>query len=559
MAVTMPEGTLGERLERYLEGFGNRHGLEESGIEDGVVNLTVSPESVPAVLATAREDLNIRHLSYLTVVDRQGFFEITYALADLRGADVRVKTTIQGEEPVIGTVTHVYPTANWHEAGGVRHVRGRVRGASRLAADVHVAGPLRPPPAFEELRDKRPPDLRRVAIAMLREEKNLGSQSLGGTEGGRLTNPDIRDEFGLETLDMNMGPQHPAMHGLLRLILELDGETVVRCDPVMGYLHRCQEKIAENRMYPAVIPLTDRLDYFANIHNEHGYCLAVEDLLDVEIPPRAEYIRVLMSELMRLASHIPSLGFLMLELGAFTPILYGFRERERIQTLFEAITGARMMFHYVRIGGVKADLPPDIPQRIWDYIESLEANYQSDFVDLVQGNEIFISRTRNVGRMSPDKALDMGLTGPPLRCTGVDFDIRRDYPYSIYNELDFDVITEDAGDVEASYKVRVREILESIKLIKQCLEKLPEGEVMGDTGRRIRPAEGEGFSRIESPRGEFSVHVVSDGTDTPYRVHYRDPSFCNMQLLQEIVPGHYLPDIMPIMGLIDPVSGGWDK
>ena len=394
---------------------------------------------------------------------------------------------------------------------------------------------------------------------MLSEERNIESAVLSGRESARLTNPDIRDEFGLETMDMNMGPQHPAMHGLLRLILELDGETVVRCDPVMGYLHRCQEKIAENRMYPAVIPLTDRLDYFANMHNEHGYCLAVEDLLDVEIPPRAEYIRVLMCELMRLASHIPSLGFLMLELGAFTPILYGFRERERIQTIFEAVTGARMMFHYIRIGGVKADLPPDIPQQIWDYIETLEANYQSDFVDLVQGNEIFISRTRNVGKMTPDKALEMGLTGPPLRCTGVDYDIRRDYPYSIYNELDFDVITEDAGDVESSYKVRVREILESIKLIKQCLENMPEGEVMGDTGRRIRPAEGEGFSRVESPRGEFAVHVVSDGSDTPYRVHYRDPSFCNMQLLQEVVPGHYLPDIMPIMGLIDPVSGGWDK
>ena len=394
---------------------------------------------------------------------------------------------------------------------------------------------------------------------MLSEERNIESTALSGRESARLTNPDIRDEFGLETMDMNMGPQHPAMHGLLRLILELDGETVVRCDPVMGYLHRCQEKIAENRMYPAVIPLTDRLDYFANMHNEHGYCLAVEDMLDVEIPPRAEYIRVLMCELMRLASHIPSLGFLMLELGAFTPILYGFRERERIQTIFEAVTGARMMFHYIRIGGVKADLPPEIPQQIWDYIETLEANYQSDFVDLVQGNEIFISRTRNVGAMSQDKALEMGLSGPPLRCTGVDYDIRRDYPYSIYDELDFDVITEDAGDVEASYKVRVRELLESIKLIKQCLENMPEGEVMGDTGRRIRPAEGEGFSRIESPRGEFAVHVVSDGSDTPYRVHYRDPSFCNMQLLQEVVPGHYLPDIMPIMGLIDPVSGGWDK
>ncbi|MBA2344692.1 MAG: NADH-quinone oxidoreductase subunit D [Rubrobacter sp.] len=396
-------------------------------------------------------------------------------------------------------------------------------------------------------------------MSMLGQDKREESITLSGRESGRLASPDVRDEFGLETLDMNMGPQHPAMHGLLRLILELDGETVVRCDPVMGYLHRCQEKIAENRMYPAVIPLTDRLDYFANMHNEHGYVLAVEDLLDVEIPPRAEYIRVLMCELMRLASHIPSLGFLMLELGAFTPILYCFRERERIQTIFEAVTGARMMFHYIRIGGVKADLPPDIPQKIWDYLEGLEQRFQSDFVDLIQGNEIFISRTRGVGTMSQEKALEMGLTGPPLRCTGVDFDIRRDYPYSIYPELEFDVITDQAGDVEASYRVRIAEALQSIRLIKQCLEKMPEGEVMGDLGRRLRPAEGDGFGRVESPRGEFSVHVVSDGSDTPYRVHYRDPSFCNMQLLQEVIPGHYLPDIMPIMGLIDPVSGGWDK
>ena len=375
----------------------------------------------------------------------------------------------------------------------------------------------------------------------------------------RLFRPDVRDEFGLETIDMNMGPQHPAMHGLLRLILELDGETVMRCDPVMGYLHRCQEKIAENRMYPAVIPMTDRLDYFANMHNEHGYCLAVEDLLDVEIPPRAEYIRVLMCELMRLASHIPSIGFLLLELGAFTPILYAFRERERIQSIFEAVTGARMMFHYIRIGGVKADLPPDIPEKIWTFIEGLEKNFKPDFVDLIQGNEIFISRTRGVGQLTQEKAVEMGLTGPPLRCTGVDFDIRRDYPYSIYPELDFDVITDQGGDVEASYRVRLGECLQSIRLIKQCLEKMPEGEVIGDLGRRIRPPEGEGFGRIESPRGEFAVHIVSDGSDTPYRVHYRDPSFVNMQLLQEIVPGHYLPDIMPIMGLVDPVSGGWDK
>jgi NADH-quinone oxidoreductase subunit D len=394
---------------------------------------------------------------------------------------------------------------------------------------------------------------------MLGEERRTDHSALTEPASGRLVNPDVRDEFGLETIDMNMGPQHPAMHGLLRLILELDGETVVRCDPVMGYLHRCQEKIAENRMYPAVIPLTDRLDYFANMHNEHGYVLAVEDLLDVEIPPRAEYIRVLMCELMRLASHIPSIGFLLLELGAFTPILYAFRERERIQSIFEAVTGARMMFHYIRIGGVKADLPPDIPEKIWSFIESLEKNFQSDFVDLIEGNEIFISRTRNVGKLTQEQAVEMGLTGPPLRCTGVDFDIRLDYPYSVYPELKFDVVTDTGGDVEASYRVRIGECLESVKIIKQVLEKMPEGAVMADMGRRIRPPEGEGFGRVESPRGEFAVHIVSDGSDTPYRVHYRDPSFVNMQLLQEIVPGHYLPDIMPIMGLVDPVSGGWDK
>jgi NADH-quinone oxidoreductase subunit D len=382
--------------------------------------------------------------------------------------------------------------------------------------------------------------------------------SLSG-KTGRLSGPDVRDEFGLEALDMNMGPQHPAMHGLLRLVLELDGETVVRCDPVMGYLHRCQEKIAENRMYPAVIPLTDRLDYLANIHNEHGYVLAVEDLLETEIPPRAEAIRVLMSELMRLASHIPSVGFLMLELGAFTPILYAFRERERLQNIFESITGVRMMYHYFRIGGVKADLPPGMVEEIWEYVEGLEERFEPDLVELVQGNEIFVGRTRNVGTMTPEQALEMGLTGPPLRCTGVDFDVRRDYPYGWYPNVDFDVVTDDAGDVEASYRVRIAECMQSIRIIKQVLQMLPEGEVMADMGRRIRPADGEGFGRVEGARGEFAVHVVSDGSDRPYRVHYRDPSFVNMQLLQEVVPGHYLPDIMPIMGLIDPVSGGWDK
>src|ERR687898_1329669 len=395
---------------------------------------------------------------------------------------------------------------------------------------------------------------------MLSEERRAHHEgALTEPASSRLVSPDIRDEFGLETIDMNMGPQHPAMHGLLRLILELDGETVVRCDPIMGYLHRSKEKISENRMYPAVIPITDRLDYFNNMAMEHGYCMAVEDLMGVEIPPRAEALRVLTAELSRLMSHIPSIGFLLLELGAFTPILYAFRERERAQNIMEAVTGARMMFHYIRIGGVKADLPDGISEKIWEFVEGLERRMQPDFVDLIEGNEIFISRTRGIGQLTQEKALEMGLTGPPLRCTGISFDVRRDYPYSWYPNVDFDVITDTGGDVEASYRVRIAECLESIKIIKQCLEKMPEGAVMAGMGRRIRPPEGEGFGRVESPRGEFAVHVVSDGSDTPYRVHYRDPSFVNMQLLQEIVPGHYLPDIMPIMGLVDPVSGGWDK
>ena len=394
---------------------------------------------------------------------------------------------------------------------------------------------------------------------MLREERSAESAALSGRPSGRLANPDVRDEFGLETMDMNMGPQHPSMHGLLRLILELDGETIVRCDPILGYLHRSKEKISENRMYPGVIPITDRIDYMNNMANEHGYCLAVEDLLDVEIPPRAEALRVLVSELSRLMSHIPSIGFLMLELGAFTPILYAFRERERIQDILEAITGARMMFHYIRIGGVKADLPEGIPEKIWEYMEGLEKRLQPDFIDLIEGNEIFVARTRSVGKMTQEKALEMGLTGPPLRCTGISFDVRRHYPYGWYPNVEFDVITDTEGDAEAAYRVRIGEIKQSIRIIKQVLEKLPEGEVMADVSRRIRPPEGEGFGRVESARGEYAVHVVSDGSDMPYRVHYRTPCTVNLQLLQEIVPGHYLPDIMPIMGIVDPVSGSWDK
>src|SRR4028119_2464692 len=386
-----------------------------------------------------------------------------------------------------------------------------------------------------------------------------GGVALGRPAAGRLAEPDIRDEFGLETIDMNMGPQHPAMHGLLRLILELDGETVVRCDPVMGYLHRSKEKISENRMYPAVIPITDRIDYMNNMAMEYGYCLAVEKLLDVEIPPRSDAIRALMNEFSRIMSHIPSLGFLLLELGAFTPILYAFRERERIQSIMEEVTGARMMFHYIRLGGVKADLPEGMPEKMWEYIEGLESRLQPDFIDLIEGNEIFIARTRGVGKITPEKAVDMGLTGVPLRCTGVEFDVRKHYPYGWDKNLDLDVVTDDAGDVEASYRCRIGEVRQSIRMIKQILENLPEGEVLADTGRRIRPTEGEGFGRVESARGEYAVHVVSDGSDTPYRVHYRTPCTVNMQLLQEIVPGHYLPDIMAIMGLIDPVSGAWDK
>jgi len=395
---------------------------------------------------------------------------------------------------------------------------------------------------------------------MLSEERRADQQSaLTEPAAGRLAAPDVRDEFGLETIDMNMGPQHPAMHGLLRLILELDGETVVRCDPVMGYLHRSKEKISENRMYPAVIPITDRIDYMNNMAMEYGYCLAVEKLLDVEIPPRGDAIRALMNEFSRIMSHIPSLGFLLLELGAFTPILYAFRERERIQSIMEEVTGARMMFHYIRLGGVKADLPEGMPERMWEYIEGLEGRLQPDFIDLIEGNEIFIARTRGVGKITPEKAVDMGLTGVPLRCTGVEFDVRRHYPYGWYKNLEFDVVTDEAGDVEASYRCRIGEVRQSIRMIKQILENLPGGEVMGDTGRRIRPTEGDGIGRVESARGEYAVHVVSDGSDTPYRVHYRTPCTVNMQLLQEIVPGHYLPDIMPIMGLIDPVSGAWDK
>jgi NADH-quinone oxidoreductase subunit D len=375
----------------------------------------------------------------------------------------------------------------------------------------------------------------------------------------RLVRPDVRDEFGLETIDMNMGPQHPAMHGLLRLILTLDGETIMRCDPIMGYLHRCQEKIAENRMYPAVIPMTDRLDYFANMHNEHGYCLAVEDLLEAEIPPRAEAIRVLMCELMRLASHIPSIGFLMLELGAFTPILYAFRERERIQNIFEAVTGARMMFHYLRIGGVKDDLPAGwidesirVMRKIYKFCDQME--------ELLLGNEIFQQRTRGVGIIPAELAQFYGLSGANLRASGVDWDLRRDKDMPMaWKHADFKVITHTDGDSFARTWCRLQEIRESTKIITQLLDDLPSGPIMAKVPRIIKVPEGEAYVATENPLGEMGYYVVSKGDLGPFRVKIRTASFSNVSITPWLLKGVYVPDIIAILGSLYFILGDIDR
>jgi len=363
-----------------------------------------------------------------------------------------------------------------------------------------------------------------------------------------------------ETVDMmlNMGPQHPATHGVFRMVLTVDGERVADVTPHIGYLHRGSEKLAENESYGQVVTLFDRLDYVSNLNNELIFCRAAERLMAVEPPERAQYIRTILAELNRLASHLLFLGTYAIDLGGMTPIMYGFRERERIQNLFESVTGARMMHNFIRIGGVKEDVPPGFALRVRALLDDVERGV--DEIDrLLTFNEVFLARTRGVGVIDAPTAVSCGLTGPSLRASGVAYDVRKDYPYEAYPYLSYKVPIGENGDCWDRYYMRVLECRESASMVRQCLDQMEDGPVTAQMRRIARPPKGEVYAHGENPRGDIGVFLVSDGTDKPYRVKVRAPSFCNLVALRPMMRNAYIADAVAILGSLDIVLGEVDR
>jgi NADH-quinone oxidoreductase subunit D len=382
---------------------------------------------------------------------------------------------------------------------------------------------------------------------------------------------------------LNMGPQHPSTHGVLRLVLEIDGEIIVRLYPEIGYLHTGIEKTCEAKFYQQVVPLTDRIDYLSPMANNLCYCLAVEKLLDLEIPEKAQWIRVLLSELTRLNSHLVWLGTHAMDIGALTVFLYTFREREDILRIFEAVAGQRMMTSYFRVGGLAMEPPLDLFERVQSFIRTFPEKID-EYSNLLTGNPIFINRLKGVGYLSAEDAIALGVTGPPMRASGVDLDLRRDMPYSGYEKFQFKVPISTDGDCWARYVVRLDEMRESVKMIQQALDGMPEGPIKADAPKIVLPDRekmktqmealihhfkivtegfavpaGEVYQGIESPRGQMGYYVVSDGTAKPYRVHMRNPSFATLQALETMCKGRMLADVVAVVGSIDIVLGEIDR
>ena len=373
--------------------------------------------------------------------------------------------------------------------------------------------------------------------------------------------PPMTSRLDGELLEISMGPQHPSTHGVFRMNVALDGEIVVKLKPVFGYLHRNHEQIGERTSYLGIMPYTDRLDYFASLSNNWGYALAVERLAGIEVPERAEYLRVILAELTRLQNHASLLGFLLSDMGAWgTPLMYAFREREKVLDLFESLTGSRMMCDYMRFGGCRVDARADWLQHARKIVDDFP-RFLDELETLITSNEIVIARTQDVGKLSADLAINAGITGPMLRACGVNYDLRKVDGYGYYPRFKFRVPLGDHGDVYDRLMIRALEMRESIGILKQAFEQLPEGPIMNPKVkiRAFKPAAGEAYTRIEGPKGELGFYVISDGTASPYRYRVRGPSFINLTVLEDMCLGHTVADVMVILGSIDIVMGEVDR
>lgn len=387
----------------------------------------------------------------------------------------------------------------------------------------------------------------------------------------------------IKPFTMNFGPQHPAAHGVLRLVMEMDGEIVERCDPHIGLLHRGTEKLIEYKTYTQAVPYFDRLDYVAPMNQEHAFALATENLLGIEVPERAQYIRVLFSELSRILNHLLNITTFALDVGAITPSLWGFEEREKGMEFYERVCGARLHANYFRPGGVHQDMPAGLAEDMYEYAEQIPV-FLDDLEELLTENRIFKQRTVDIGIASREDALDWGFTGPMLRASGVAWDLRKSQPYEVYDRMDFDIPVGKTGDCYARYLIRMEEMRQAAKIMKQAIKEMPEGPVMVDNNKVAPPRradmkqsmeamihhfklytegyhvpKGETYAAVEAPKGEFGVYLVSDGSSRPYRCHMRAPGFAHLAALDHLSRGHMLADTVAIIGAMDVVFGEIDR
>lgn len=399
-----------------------------------------------------------------------------------------------------------------------------------LVPDPVAGAPVAPPPAREPRYEVRP------------------------------TPRPVPDEDG-EVLEVSIGPHHPSTHGVFRMDVVLDGERVMRLKPVFGYLHRNHEKIGENTSYLGSIPYTDRLDYFCSLTNNWAYVMTVEKLAGLAVPERAEHIRVLTAELTRVLNHLCLIGFLVHDMGAMgTPLMYAFREREKLLDLFESLTGARMMCNYFRFGGCRCDLPPGWLEAVQRFMDGFPP-FLDEFERLLRENEILLARTQGIGVLSPELAVSAGITGPMLRASGVNYDVRKVDRYGIYDRVAFRVPLGEHGDTYDRYMIRMLEIRESYGILQQVLRDMPEGPVMDPKAklRGFKPRAGEAYGRIEAPKGELGFYLISDGSANPYRYRVRSPSFVNLTILEDLCLGQTLADAVVILGAVDIVMGEVDR
>ncbi len=512
----------------------------------------VSAEDLVRTLTALRDEGGYAHLSLLTAVDGVDGapLEMVYGLTRRSDAATTVvKVPLPESALSVPTISGLWAGANplereVYDLFGVRF-DGHPNLDRIVLRDDFVGHPLRKGFALAE----GGVSAEQVATAV----ESHGDRVTFGAPGGG--DPVLRSE----RIVLNMGPQHPSMHGVLHLWVALEGETVLDCMPTHGYLHRCIEKLCESHSYKACIPLMDRADYVSSFHTEHAFMLAAEELAGIEVTPKAEYLRVLFNELCRITSHHTWFAACGLDLGALTPFLYAFRYRERINDVYEAVTGSRMMFNYLRPGGVKSDLPAGLYGEIRDIVTTFDAQVD-EYEALLTNNEIFRFRSRGVGAIPPTTILDYCVTGPMARASGVGIDLRRDEPYSAYGDFDVRVPLGEVGDTFDRYTVRIAEMRESARIALAALEGLPEGPFVAPNVPRVfKPPAGTAYRRVESPRGELGVYLVSDGSASPWRLKIRSPAFSNLHVAPAVLKGCRIGDVVAVLGSVDVVMGEIDR